>query len=174
HPLVVIGTLVYEFLTIHPFQDGNGRLSRILTTLLLLREGYDFIQYASLEQEVERYKSDYYKSLMLAQRFRGKDRETIESWLIFLLRSVRSVTRKLKGNDNRTLEEPSALYLNRRQRSVLNYFERKEELSVGDIDRLLPEVSRNTLKYDLARLKEAGYIRRHGKGRGTVYVATKK
>lgn len=173
HPLVVIGTFVYEFLTIHPFQDGNGRLSRLLTTLLLLRNGYDFVQYASVEQEIERYKADYYKSLMLAQRFRGEDRETIESWLIFLFKSIRSVTRKLKGEDSRTLHEPKGLYLNQRQRSVINYFERKDELSVGDIDRLLPEVSRNTLKYDLARLTEAGYLQRRGKGRGTVYVAMK-
>lgn len=170
HELIVIGAFIYEFLTIHPFQDGNGRLSRLLTTLLLLKAGYDFVQYASLEQEIERYKSDYYKSLMLAQRFRGVDEEVIGSWLIFLLKSIKSVAKKLEGDDNRILEEPHALYMNLRQRNVMQYFERKDELSVGDIDRLLPQVSRNTLKYDLAKLTKAGYLKRHGKGRGTVYT----
>lgn len=170
-PLIVIGVFVYEFLTIHPFQDGNGRLSRLLTTLLLLKNGYDFVQYASVEQEIERYKSDYYRALMLAQRFRGNERETIESWMTFLLKSIRRVTRKLKGEENRTLEEPRALYLNQRQKSVMRYFERKDELSIGEIDRLLPQVLRSTLKYDLAKLRESGYLTRHGKGRATVYTA---
>ena len=174
HPLVVIGAFIYEFLTIHPFQDGNGRLSRLLTTLLLLRNGYDFVQYASVEQEIERYKLEYYRALMLAQRYRGDELEVIGSWLIFLLRSIRSVTRKLKGDEKRTLEEPPAIYMNRRQQGVMNYFSRHDELSIGDIDRLLPEVSRSTLKYDLARLREGGMITRHGKGRGTVYKARKR
>lgn len=171
HQLVVIGAFIYEFLTIHPFQDGNGRLSRLLTTLLLLRYGYDFIQYASLEQEVETNKADYYKSLMLAQRFRDEDEEIIGSWMIFLLKAIkRAATRLDSGETNMIVSEPNPLYMNQRQRSVMKYFERKDILSVGDIDRLLPEVSRNTLKYDLARLTKAGYLKRQGKGRGTVYT----
>lgn len=174
NPLIVIGTFIYEFLTIHPFQDGNGRLSRLLTNFLLLKNGYDFIQYASLEQEMELYKGDYYKSLMLAQRFRGADEEIIGSWLIFLLKSIERVMKKLDDDGDRIVHEPRALYLNRRQKNVLNYFERNEVLSVGDIDRLIPEVSRNTLKYDLSKLTEEGLLVRKGKGRGTVYEAAKR
>lgn len=169
HPLIVIGTFIYEFLTIHPFQDGNGRLSRLLTTMLLLKNGYEFVQYASLEQEIERYKPKYYEALMLAQRFRGRQEETIQHWLIFLHKAIERVTAKLDGDQERILYEPQALYLNRRQQSVLRYFERKGELSVGDIHRLIPELSRNTLKYDLNRLTKAGILVRKGKGRGTVY-----
>lgn len=173
-PLVVIGTFVYEFLTIHPFQDGNGRLSRLLTTLLLLQNDYEFIQYSSLEQEVEAYKSEYYKALMRAQRHRGKKEETIGSWLVFLLKAIERTTKKLERDQQYLTEEPAMLYLNRRQRSVMNYFGRKEELSIGDINRLLPDESRNTLKYDLARLTEAGLLRRFGRGRGTVYRRSSK
>lgn len=172
HALVVIGAFIYEFLSIHPFQDGNGRLARLLTTLLLLKNGYEFVQYASLEQEVERYKGEYYQALMLAQRFRGKTGEVIGSWLMFLLKAIERVSLKLEGDGRRILYEPQALYLNRRQQSILRYFERHEELSIGDIDRLIPDLSRNTLKYDLSRLTQGGYLQRKGRGRGTVYTRT--
>lgn len=172
HELVVIGAFIYEFLTIHPFQDGNGRLSRLLTTLLLLKQGYDFVQYASFEREIERNKADYYKSLMLAQRFRDMEEEIIHSWLVFFLKSLKAMTVRLSKprQPGNLLEDAPTLYLNPRQSRVVDYFERKGVLSVGDIDRLLPEVSRNTLKYDLARLTKAGYLKRRGKGRGTVYT----
>ena len=169
HALVAIGTFVYEFLSIHPFQDGNGRLSRLLTTLLLLQNGYDFIQYTSLEQEIERYKADYYRSLMRAQRLRGEAGEVIGSWLVYLLKAIERAAEKLEADGNRLLEDSPSLYLNRRQQSVLRYFDRHETLSIGQIDELLPEVSRNTLKYDLAKLTDAGLLRRRGRGRGTVY-----
>ena len=68
HPLIVISTFVYEFLSIHPYQDGNGRLSRLLTTLLLLRNGYDFMMYASMETEIEKRKKQYYNVLMECQK----------------------------------------------------------------------------------------------------------
>ena len=169
HALVAIGTFVYEFLSIHPFQDGNGRLSRLLTTLLLLQNGYDFIQYTSLEQEIERHKADYYRSLMRAQRLRGESGEVIGSWLVYLLKAIERAAAKLDEDGIRLLEDSPSLYLNRRQQSVLRYFERHETLSIGEIDELLPQVSRNTLKYDLAKLTDAGLLRRRGRGRGTVY-----
>lgn len=170
HELVLIGTFVYEFLSIHPFQDGNGRLSRLLTTLLLLRNGYEFIQYTSLEQEIEQYKADYYRSLMRAQRLRGQDEEVIGSWLVYLLKAIERAAAKLDADGDRLLQESPSLYLNRRQQSVLRYFDRHDTLSIGQIDELLPEVSRNTLKYDLSKLTDAGMLLRRGRGRGTVYV----
>ena len=70
HPLIVLAVFIYEFLSIHPFQDGNGRLSRLLTTLFLLRQGYEFIQYISFENHIENHKKAYYDALMTAQRKR--------------------------------------------------------------------------------------------------------
>src|SRR5208283_1459643 len=67
HPLITIAIFIVHFLAIHPFQDGNGRLSRLLTTLLLLRSGYEYVPYASLEAVIEANKDDYYLSLRKTQ-----------------------------------------------------------------------------------------------------------
>ncbi|KQC10057.1 MAG: hypothetical protein APR54_12335, partial [Candidatus Cloacimonas sp. SDB] len=75
HPLIIISAFVYEFLSIHPFQDGNGRLSRLLTTLLLLKYDYDFIQYISFEHIIEERKKDYYKALKEGQKNRNTKKE---------------------------------------------------------------------------------------------------
>lgn len=174
HPLEAIAAFVYEFLTIHPFQDGNGRLSRLLTNLLLFRAGYEFLQYASLESIVEQDKAAYYKSLMVAQRYRGKDEEQIGRFVYFLLSSIRKLTSRLEDDEEAIVEEPEALYLNKRQRQVFDFIKKDGVLSIKEIDTLLPQVSRNTLKYDLSKLTEEGLLVRKGKGRGTVYEAAKR
>jgi Fic family protein len=168
HPLIVIGTAIYEFLSIHPFQDGNGRLSRLLTTLLLLKNGYAFVAFTSVEHEIERRKAQYYRSLMKAQRYRGQARERINDWLFFFLDSLNRSTARLEER-GRQLREPEGLYLNPRQEQVLRYVRRQGPVAVKDLEAFLPDISRNTLKYDLARLYEAGLLERRGKGRGTVY-----
>ena len=68
HQLVIIALFIYEFLSIHPFQDGNGRLSRLLTNLLLLKNDYQFIQYVSFENLIEQKKKTYYEALMDGQK----------------------------------------------------------------------------------------------------------
>ena len=169
HPLIRIGTFIYEFLTIHPFQDGSGRLSRLLTTMLLLQEGYEFILYASLERKIEEDKAGYYKVLMAAQRHRGKDEEQISQWMYFLLNAIRQLTDGLQDDEQAIVAESTAIYLNTRQRKVLDFIRREGNLSVGEIDALLPEESRNTLKYDLKRMTAAKVLVRRGQGRGTIY-----
>ncbi|MEM6772136.1 MAG: Fic family protein [Bacteroidota bacterium] len=170
HPLIVVFTFIYEFLSIHPFQDGNGRLSRLLTNFLLLKAGYEFVLYRSLERGIEDNKKGYYKSLMLGQRYRGKEEEEIGRWLFFMLSTLHKLTQGLDEDETTVVEEPQALYLNRRMRNVLDFFKQEDELSVKEIDELLPAVSRSTVKNDLAKLTKAGYLKRHGKGRGTVYT----
>lgn len=169
HPLEAIGTFVYEFLSIHPFQDGNGRLSRLITTLLLLQAGYEFVLYASLERAIEEDKAGYYKALMSGQRNRGEEEEEIGRWLYFLLNAIRSITHRLSADEQAIVSEPAVLYLNARQRQILDFVRREGVLSIREIDALLPEISRNTVKYDLRRLTEAGLLAQKGKGRGTVY-----
>lgn len=169
HPLEAIGAFVYEFLSIHPFQDGNGRLSRLITTLLLLQAGYEFVLYASLERAIEEDKAGYYKALMSGQRNRGEEEEEIGRWLYFLLNAIRSITHRLSADEQAIVSEPAVLYLNARQRQILDFVRREGVLSIREIDALLPEISRNTVKYDLRRLTEAGLLAQKGKGRGTVY-----
>lgn len=95
HPLLVVGLLIYEFLSIHPFHDGNGRLSRLLTTLLLIKLDYDFIQYISFEHIIENRKERYYAALMECQRQRNTEEERIDTWMLFFLNALKMVTVKL-------------------------------------------------------------------------------
>lgn len=171
HSLIRIGTFVYEFLTIHPFQDGNGRLSRLLTTLLLLQAGYEFVLYSSLERVIEEDKAAYYKALMAAQRHRGTEEEEIGRWLYFFLKAIRKITERLADDEQSIVSEPEVLYLNPRQRKVLDFIRKEGVLAVREIDALLPKVSRNTVKYDLKRLTDSGLLQKRGQGRGTVYEA---
>ncbi|RWX51489.1 Fic/DOC family protein [Candidatus Electrothrix marina] len=95
HPLLVVGLLIYEFLSIHPFHDGNGRLSRLLTTLLLIKLDYDFIQYISFEHIIENRKERYYAALMECQRKRNTEKECVDTWMLFFLNALKMVTVKL-------------------------------------------------------------------------------
>src|SRR3989338_5029620 len=85
HPLLVIGNFLVEFLKIHPFTDGNGRLSRVLTNLLLLQAGYLYIPYVSHEKLVEDNKPEYYIALRRSQKTMGTKDESIVDWLDFFL-----------------------------------------------------------------------------------------
>lgn len=88
HPLLIIGNFIGEFLRIHPFQDGNGRLSRVLTNLLLLKKDYAYIPYVSHEKLVEDNKENYYIALRRSQKSFGTEKEEITPWLDFFLTTL--------------------------------------------------------------------------------------
>ena len=182
HPLVVIAAVVYEFLTIHPFQDGNGRLSRLLTTMLLLTHGYEYVRYVSLERIVEARKRDYYRALMNGQQWRGTEHENAGSFTIFFLKTMVEASETLErqlggdaadgaqpGYPPNSLRERPAAYLSIAEEKVLRYFDTHEHLSVAKLDELLPEASRSTAKNRLKKLHDLGLLRRRGKGRATSY-----
>ena len=83
HPLLIVATFVYEFLSIHPYMDGNGRMSRLLTSLLLSQQDYMFVQYVSFEHIIETKKEDYYRALMDGQKNRYKEDEKIDKCVNF-------------------------------------------------------------------------------------------
>src|ERR1051325_7401271 len=85
HPLLVVAVFIVRFLAVHPFQDGNGRLARVLTNLLLLRTGYAYIPYSSLERVVEENREQYYRSLRSAQGTLDRDESRLMDWLRFFL-----------------------------------------------------------------------------------------
>ena len=89
HPLLVIAFFVVSFLAIHPFQDGNGRLSRVLTTFLLLKAGYHYVAYSSLEAVIEREKPNYYRSLRQTQSSFNQSEPNWDSWIGFFLQSLK-------------------------------------------------------------------------------------
>jgi Fic family protein len=84
HPLILIANFIFEYLAIHPFQDGNGRTSRLLTNLMMLQNGYDFTTVASHEKLIENHKADYYLALNKTQNTWKSDKEDMSLWLLFI------------------------------------------------------------------------------------------
>ena len=172
HPLMVIGTFVYEFLSIHPYQDGNGRLSRLLTNLLLLNADYKFVQYVSLEHIVEGKKADYYQALMEGQKDRYSASERIDRWLLFFFDCLLELINKLE----RKVVDFKQLggYLNDRQRDVLTYIQNHQPVKIGDISRSLSQYSIASLKKDLQYLVKELEIEKLGENKATIYIIKKK
>ncbi|MDR0711291.1 MAG: Fic family protein, partial [Prevotellaceae bacterium] len=170
HPLVVTALFVYEFLSIHPFQDGNGRLSRLLTTLCLLQNEYEFIQYVSFENHVEQRKKAYYAALMSGQRNRNTGKEEISQWLLFFLESLKSLTEKLE--QKYSVFRQKGGYLNERQKQINDFIARNQPVKVGDISDHFKEIPINTIKKDLQYLRDEQVLSMVGKGKGSVYVVS--
>lgn len=166
HALVTIAIFVVSFLAIHPFQDGNGRLSRVLTSLLLLRAGYDYIPYSSLEKIIEENKDFYYAKLRKAQVESKKSSEGLESWIVFFLECLVKQKNALR---HRIENEKIIGDLSKVSKQILVLLREHEMLSVGEISRLLG-TSRNTIKSHVFSLVNHQQIKKHGTGRGTYYT----
>jgi len=165
HPLLIIANFIVEFLNIHPFQDGNGRMSRILTNLLLLQQGYLYMPYVSHEKLVEDNKADYYLALRKSQKTFRSDNEEIAPWLefflsIFLHQSTMAV--ELLSQEN--IEN----ILSAKQLAVWHYLQRGNDVTPGEIAEDLA-VARPTVNQTLTKLLRLKKIERLGLGRGTRY-----
>lgn len=166
HPLLVIANFVVEFLKIHPFEDGNGRLSRVLTNLFLLRAGYSFVQYVSHEQLVEKRKDEYYIALRRSQETFKTDQETITPWLNFFM----SVVKEQADRAAQLLEEEKFEdTLSPKQYAVWKYVSTAGQASPGEIVKATGVVM-PTVRQALERLVDLGKVKRTGQGRGTRYV----
>lgn len=172
HPLIIIGTFIYEFLSIHPYQDGNGRLSRLLTNMLLLKSDYKFVLYVSLEHIVEKNKKDYYQALMDGQKERYKDTERIDKWLLFFLNSLSELIVKLehKMKEYRNIGG----YLNERQKVILSFIQQNQPVKIGDLIMQMPQFNQATIRKDLQYLMSEFEIQKLGENKGTVYIVTSK
>lgn len=165
HPLAVIGNFVAEFLKIHPFQDGNGRLSRILTNLLLLKSGYSFVPYVSHERIIERRKDDYYITLRRSQTTFGGDKEDLVPWLKFFLGVAREQAEKAVALMEQTRIEE---VLTGKQLAVLNAVLTGKGVSAGAIVKTTG-IARPTVNQALGKLLTLKKIKKVGMGRGTAY-----
>jgi Fic family protein len=166
HPLLVVGIFTVVFLAIHPFQDGNGRLSRILTALLLLKAGYAYLPYSSLESVIERNKEAYYLALRRTQTSLEQESPDWLPWLSFFLRALKTQKDHLQVKMDETqgwegLPSDSV--------KILNYLLTHERINIQDAEQLT-QTPRATLKLRLNQLIESGLIIRHGKARGTWYA----
>lgn len=170
HPLLVIANFVFEFLAIHPFLDGNGRLNRSLTNLLLFRAGYSYVPYVALDEIIEDTKDKYYLALRETQKTYKTKNEDLSPWLNYFLDSLLSQGHKaIDLMEN----EKSEKLLSDNQRTVLALFDEHESLSVSEIDILLQkEIPVPTLKQLLAKLSSLKLIEKIGQGRATKYIKT--
>jgi len=166
HPLIVIAVFIAVILAIHPFQDGNGRLSRILTTLLLLRGGYDYVVYSSLESVIEQSKDAYYLSLRQTQGTLAMKEPDWQPWLSFFLRSMQQQKARLEKKMERerlilgNLPELSA--------QILELCRQRGRVTVAEAEKATG-ANRNTIKDHIKALARAGHLTRHGAGRGAWY-----
>lgn len=170
HPLLIIAIFVVRFLAIHPYQDGNGRLSRVLTTLLLLRAGYAYVPYASLERVIEENKDLYYKALRRTQTTLKSDTPDWEPWAGFFLRCLKKQKDTLAARlDRERAEQGSVSELPELSARILDAIKERGRLNVSQLEELT-RANRNTIKVRLRELVAAGRIRQHGKARATWYT----
>jgi Fic family protein len=166
HPLLVVAVFVVVVLEIHPFQDGNGRLSRILTTLMLLRAGYAYVPYSSLESVIEQSKESYYLSLRRTQGTIRTEAPDWNPWLEFFLRALQNQKQRLEKKMERerimiaALPELSVL--------ILELAREHGRVTMAQAVRVSGS-SRNTIKEHLRALVEQGHLTLHGAGRGAWY-----
>ena len=166
HPLLVIGIWVVVFLEIHPFQDGNGRLSRALTTLLLLKAGYAYVPYSSLESIIERNKEAYYLALRRTQGTIRTQAPDWQPWVGFFLRSLHEQTRVLGRKIER--EKGVLAALPRHSLLIVEFVREQGRITMREAVRVTG-ANRNTLKVQLRTLVVWGLLNQHGEGRGVWY-----
>jgi Fic family protein len=166
HPLLIIAVFVVVFLEIHPFQDGNGRLSRILTTLLLLQAGYAHVPYSSLESVVEMNKEAYYLALRQTQGTIRTGTPDWQPWLTFFLRSLAEQVRRLETKIAR--EKLVLATLPELALAIVDLVREHGRIRMGEAVQWTG-ASRNTLKLHFRTLVERGHLNQHGAGRGAWY-----
>jgi Fic family protein len=166
HQLLIIAIFVVVFLEIHPFQDGNGRLSRMLTTLLLIQTGYAYVPYSSLESVIESNKEAYYLALRQTQGTIRTDTPNWQPWLVFFLHSLAEQVRRLEKKVER--EKIVLATLPDLSMQIVEFAREHGRVTIGDAIKFTG-VSRNTLKQHFRNLVERGHLSQQGSGRGVWY-----
>jgi Fic family protein len=166
HPLLVIGIFVVVFLAIHPFQDGNGRPSRLLTTLLMLKTGYSYVPYSSMESIIETNKESYYLALQKTQKSWQNGKPDWAPWLLFFLQCLQRQKEHLRvklSREKMLMEQFSPLH-----QTILDLLKAHGRLKISAIQ-ALTDTNRNTLKKAMALLVKNRQVVLHGRGRSAWY-----
>ncbi len=166
HPLLIIAIFAVHFLAIHPFQDGNGRLSRILTTLLLLQNGYLYVPYSSLEAIIEQNKEGYYLALRKAQGTLNRGDKDLATWLLFFLNCMKKQKDNLAAKIDR---ERLMIKLPGLSSTILQVVKDHGRAAISDIQ-AITQANRNTIKVRLRELVQDGYLVKQGEGKATIYL----
>jgi Fic family protein len=164
HPLIKVASFVYDFLSIHPFQDGNGRVSRLITTLLLLKKEYKWIQYVSLEHEIENRKTEYYQVLRSCQVQRPNEDVTV--WMKFFLSCLSNIQLQLMTKLHKSGLETQ---LSPKQKSIFMIIQNRPNIQSGEIAEKLA-IPAPTVKRILSELLSKGLIVKQGSGRSVSYT----
>jgi Fic family protein len=166
HPLLIIAVFIVEFLAIHPFQDGNGRLSRVLTTCLLLKHGYTYVAYSSLEAVIEQSKEGYYLALRKTQGTLQTDVTDWQPWIVFFLKALQHQKKRLEVK----LEKEKLLMaaLPELSLQILELLKARGRITISNVV-TLTNANRNTVKKHLENLVSNNYLQQNGTGKGTWY-----
>ena len=163
HALIKIASFIYEFLSVHPFQDGNGRLSRLISTLLLLNKGYKWIQYVSFEHEIESRKNEYYQVLRSCQAQRPNEDVTV--WIHFFLNCLSNIQTQLLTKLQQSGLETQ---LSHKEKSIYTIIQNRPNIQSGEIAIKLA-IPAPTVKRILSELINKGLIEKQGSGRNVSY-----
>ena len=166
HPLLVIGIFIVHFLAIHPFQDGNGRLSHALTVMLLLKKGYDYVPYSSIESIIEASKEGYYRALRRTQKDIWGSKADYEPWLSFFLSTLQKQKRHLESKI--TVMKNDTLKVTRNQKAILELFINNAELGSSEIA-AQSGMNIETVKKNIKSLVDDGFLIKHGTTKGAWY-----
>jgi len=166
HPLLIAAIFVVVFLEIHPFQDGNGRISRALTTLMLLQAGYAYVPYSSLESVIEQNKEAYYIALRQTQSTIRTDTPNWQPWLVFFVRSLVEQVRRLEKKVER--EKLVLASLPELSLQIVEMVRERGRTTMREIVQATG-ANRNTIKHHLRHLVERGRLSQQGSGRGVWY-----
>lgn len=171
HPIITIGVFVVHFLSIHPFTDGNGRLSRALTVMLMLKSGYDYMPYASIESIIEASKDAYYRALRGTQKTIWSDKVNYEPWLTFFISSLVKQKRHLEDKIKK-LKQAGSDKLSATPMLILGLFAKKSEMSMAEI---ITATDKNpeTVRKAVQSLVAKRYLKKQGSTKGVYYILNK-
>ncbi|KAF5414149.1 MAG: hypothetical protein C5S48_10070 [Candidatus Methanogaster sp.] len=169
HPVLASGVAQFQLVHVHPFRDGNGRTSRLLSTLCLYRAGYDFKRLFTISEYYDRDRAAFYSAI---QNVRERDMD-LTGWLEYFVEGLATQMQEMVGRGKEVMQSDLIVKryeLNERQAKVLRFLLENDEMYIRDMAALCPEVNRRTLQRDLQQMESLGIIRRKGAARQSYYV----
>lgn len=167
-PLIAIPVFIHDFLCIHPFNDGNGRMSRLLTTLLLYRNGFYVGKYISLEAKIAKHEDLYYDALGQSQDGWHEGDEDVTPFIKYLLSIILAAYRDFEDRFSIVEEKLPAIEMVRKAT-----LQKIGKFTKQDIRELCPTLSVSSVEGSLRKLIDLGELKREGKGKGTYYYRLK-
>jgi len=169
HPVLVSGIAQFQLVHIHPFVDGNGRTSRLLSTLCLYRAGYDFKRLFTISEYYDRDRAAFYQAI---QSVRERDMD-LTGWLEYFVKALATQMREVTQSGKKAIRSDLLVKrheLNERQAAVLRFLLDHEEMHIRDLAALCPDANRRTLQRDLLKMENLDLIARKGAARQSAYI----